>query len=238
MFSGNALGAYDSRGDQAVAVAKKKCKKKKGKKCKKRAPAPAVPLTPVPLAPTPSPPAGSTSPPPPPPPPPTAGQLLINEILAAPSGAGGDANGDGTGSAQDEFVEIFNSALTAVDLSSLTVWDSTTTRHVFPAGTYLPSGCVAVVFGGGTPTGSFGGAPVQVASTGSLILNDSGDTVSVNAGATVLATETYPGATTNVSFTHDPDGQAGTLELHNTATGSTGNFSPGTKVDGTSFSGC
>ena len=53
-------------------------------------------------------------------------------------------------------------------------------RHTFPENTLLDGGKAIVVFGGGSPTGDFGGATVQTATGGSLSLNNSGDKVVVN----------------------------------------------------------
>ncbi|MFQ6101122.1 MAG: ExeM/NucH family extracellular endonuclease [Anaerolineae bacterium] len=167
--------------------------------------------------------------------------LLINEVLADPAGdLSGDANGDGTRDAtQDELVEIVNNSDSAADISGWTLADGYKVRHIFPAGTAVSAHCAIVVFGGGTPTGSFGGAVVQTASTGSLGLNNSGDTITLNDGSTDQATVTYGGeGGDDQSLTRDPD-ITGAFVQHSTATGSGGAlFSPGTMIDGSSFPGC
>jgi hypothetical protein len=98
------------------------------------------------------------------------GDMLINEIHADPaSGSAGDANGDGVRNAtQDEFVEIYNDSGGDLDLSGWTLSDGFAVRHVFPTGSSVTTGCSVVVFGGGMPTGAFGGGLVQTASTGAL----------------------------------------------------------------------
>ena len=172
---------------------------------------------------------------------PTAG-LLINEFLADPAGdLGGDANGDGVrDGAADEFVEIVNTTDVPVDISGWTLSDAVGVRHTFPAGTVVEAQCGAVVFGGGTPNGAFGFTVVQTASGGFLGLNNGGDTVTLadNSG-TVVAEETYGSeGGNNQSLTRDPD-FTGSFVPHSTAMGSGGAlFSPGTKVDGTAFTGC
>ena len=172
-----------------------------------------------------------------------AATVVINEILADPDAVLGDANGDGTVStSQDEFVEIVNNGGTDLDVSGWSITDGFGVRHVFPAATSITAGCAIVVFAGGTPTGLFGGALVQTASTGSLGLNNGGDVVSLLDGTNaVIATYTY-GAEggNNTSLTRSPDITGGTpLVAHNTAPGSGGALqSPGTQVDGSSFSGC
>ncbi|MCB0769700.1 MAG: lamin tail domain-containing protein [Flavobacteriales bacterium] len=170
-------------------------------------------------------------------------EIAINEILADPSNVGmdGDANGDGTvNSSDDEFVELVNFGATPLDISGWTLSDAVAVRHTFPASTVIPAGCGIVVFGGGTPTGTFGFTTVQTASTGSLILNNGGDDVVLRDGASnIVATYTYGSeGGNNESLTRDPD-ITGAFVQHSIATGSAGTlFSPGTLIDGSSFSGC
>ncbi|MCP4656893.1 MAG: hypothetical protein GY856_15895, partial [bacterium] len=166
---------------------------------------------------------------------------VINEIHADPDPTSGDANGDSTVSASDdEFVELVNNTGGYVDISGWTLADGTGVRHTFPAGTLLLDGCNVLVFGGGTPTGSFGGCVVQVASTGALGLDDAGDTVTVNDGASDVGTATYGSeGGDNQSLTLDPDVLGTAYVKHTLATGSGGAlYSPGTRIDGGSFVGC
>lgn len=173
-----------------------------------------------------------------------SGGLVINEILADPAGdLSGDANGDGSrDSSQDEFVEIVNNSGSAIDISGWSLSDSFGLRHTFPASTIIPDQCAIVVFGGNTPTGSFGGATVQTASTGSLGMNNGGDSVILaDDGATTQAEYSYGSeGGNNQSLTRDPDiTGSDPLIQHSGATGAAGAlFSPGTQIDGTSFSGC
>lgn len=123
--------------------------------------------------------------------------VVINEIHndPAPISQGllaGDANGDGvTESGNDEFIEIVNTDSSSVDISGWTVSDSVSVRHTFPAATILLPGQAVVVFGGGTPTGSFGGSVVQTASSGllgfgaadSAILSDGSQTIDMHTWA-------------------------------------------------------
>ena len=114
-------------------------------------------------------------------------------------------------------------------------------RHVFPPGTVIEPSCGILVFGGGTPNGIFGGMPVQTASTNTLALNNAGDQISVKNGAITVVSYTYgTEGGNNTSLTRDPD-LTGTdpLVQHTIASTSGGtSFSPGTKADGTAFSGC
>ncbi len=166
---------------------------------------------------------------------------VINEVNADPDTSLGDANNDGTANfSQDEFVEIVNNTGGDVDVSGWTLADGFNVRHVFPAGTLLTDGCGVVVFGGGSPQGAFGGMEVQTASSGALGLNNGGDTVTLNDGATDRAVVSYGGeGGGNQSLTRDPDLTGTDLVQHTTASGSGGAlFSPGTLVDGSAFEGC
>jgi hypothetical protein len=174
-----------------------------------------------------------------PPPGPAAGDIVINEINYDPASApNGDANGDGLSSAtQDEFVEIVNSATGARNLGGVTLSTGAGLKHTVPADTVLKSGCVLVVFGGGTPTGAFGGAVTQVASSGGLGLTPSATVTLRDAGATELASHAYTDTATDESLTRSPD-ISGTFTPHLTATSNAHRFSPGTQLSGTAFSGC
>jgi len=168
-------------------------------------------------------------------------QLVLQEILAdPPSGFRGDANRDGLRDPSDDaFVEFVNTGASALDLSNYQLRDATTLRHVIPAGTVLAPLQALVVFGGGTPTGSFGGAVVQTASTGSLSLSNAGDAVILaNASGTVLINYVYgPEANQNASITRQPEFVATTLNaLHSAVIPSSGApFSPGTGNDGFAY---
>jgi hypothetical protein len=166
--------------------------------------------------------------------------LLFNEILADPDG---DANRDGVADRyQDEFIEIVNGSDTAIDLSGWKLQDAVTDRHIFPEGSLAPVGCAVVVFSGGAPNGDFGGSLVQTASSKSLGLNNDGDTLRlVDLSATAVISYTFgKEAGDNQSITRDPDltGPEPFVK-HGLASGSAGAlFSPGTKIDGSPFSGC
>lgn len=110
-------------------------------------------------------------------------QIIINEILYDPSNTDllGDANNDGFyAQAEDEFIEFINISATNLDVSGYKIFDSANfllddPNHLVPDGTIIPPGGALVVFGGGTPTGSFGGAIVQTSTSGDLSLNNAGD---------------------------------------------------------------
>ncbi len=168
--------------------------------------------------------------------------IIINEILADPHSTNGDANGDGTvNTTQDEFIEFINVSGTPLDISGWTISDAVQVRHTFSAGTTVTNQCGTVVFAGGMPIGSFGNVLVQVASSGQLGLNNTGDTITLKNGTTTIATYTYGSeGGADQSLTRNPDVTGATpLVQHTTATGAAGRLhSPGLKVDGTQFSGC
>ncbi len=165
--------------------------------------------------------------------------LLINEVHYDPaSDIKGDANGDGIRDAlADEFAELFNSN-PDIDLSGYTLSDATQVRHTFPSGTLLASKKSIVVFGGGTPKGTFGGALVQVASEGQLNLNNAGDLLTLkDAQGNKIAEFNINGLSGNPdeSYTRSPDIK-GDFKQHSTILESNGAlFSPGTQINGNPF---
>tara|TARA_R110002012_G_scaffold160895_2_gene322903 strand:- start:14201 stop:15916 length:1716 start_codon:yes stop_codon:yes gene_type:complete len=167
--------------------------------------------------------------------------LIINEVHYDPaSDITGDANGDGTRDAlQDEFIEFYNDSNTPLDLSGYTISDAAALRHTFPTSTIIPANKMLVVFGGGTPTGSFGGSTVQTASEGELNLTNGGDVITIQnpSGDVVLL---YDSSLTginhglNQSVTRLPD-FTGSFALHTDANASL-LFSPGLLVNGSTLS--
>lgn len=166
--------------------------------------------------------------------------LVINEIHADPgSDAAGDANNDGTRDfSDDEFVEIVNVSGGLLDVSGWTLSDGAQLRHTFPAGTVIADQCAVVVFGGGAPAGGFGGAIVQTASGGSIGLNNGGDVVTINNGSSDVASASYGSeGGNNQSITLSPDVTGVPPYALHSNVGS-GNWSPGTRSDGSLFDGC
>ena len=173
--------------------------------------------------------------------------LIINEVLydPPPGDDAGDANGDGTREAQeDEFIEFVNIGGT-LDLSGYSVHDDAQERHVFPEGTVIPSGGVLILFGGGNPTGTFGNATVQTATTGLLNMNNAGDFVTLqnNNGEVVLTFDIEPLSNNpDESYSRypdlntEPDSDGNLFFQHASLSESSGTlFSPGTRIDGTNF---
>lgn len=166
--------------------------------------------------------------------------LVINEFLSDPPNPTGDSNRDGTlDFSQDEFIELLNVSEADFDLSGYEIHDAVGLRHTFPAGTSLAAGRAIVVFGGGSPAGSFGGSLVQTASTGFLGFNNGGDTISLKTpgGGSTLLELIYDGSVQDEAMSRDPDG-SGSFVAHSSANGAAGElFSPGTRVDGGDFDG-
>jgi hypothetical protein len=180
----------------------------------------------------------------------TGNSLTINEVLTAPpTGADGDANGDGTRDAQeDEFIELYNTSSTeAMELGGLAIRTASGgRRHVFPEGTSVGPESGIIVFGGGSPASSLP-SPTQTASSGELALADGGDTVRVVDTARVAAASGtkafdndasnegvlsfgYDGSVTGESMTRDPD-FTGDFVPHTQAAAGT-RFSPARTTSG------
>jgi beta-lactamase superfamily II metal-dependent hydrolase len=188
---------------------------------------------PLPITPTPT-----SSPTPSPSPTRIPGDVMINEILAkVPLGIEGDANGDGVRSGwEDEFVELVNWTGHTVDLGGCTFSDDTAVRYTFDSPFEVPPGKAVVIFGGGTPTGEFGGSAwVTVSDVGyGLYLNDTGDTVTLRNGDEIYDIVTY-GQQNYTSYNRWPEIR-GSFEFHNLIPEAGGRlFSPGTKVNGDVF---
>lgn len=172
--------------------------------------------------------------------------LIFNEVLHDPSNVNldGDANGDGFyDQTQDEFVEIFNNTNLPQDISSFKLSDFVisssvaTVRFTFPSGTVVPPKKAVVVFGGGNPTGTFGGSIVfKVTSSAGLNMTNTGEKVlfSDASGNILQIFDTDAQADNpNESFTRNPD-ITGDFVRHSAAVAGK-LFSPGTKSNGTPF---
>lgn len=166
-------------------------------------------------------------------------QFVINEILADPP-VGSDVNGDSVASTtQDEFIELVNTSGGAVDLDGWAINDGFGERHRFVGATTVADGQAVVVFGGGNPAGTFGGAVVMAASTGSLGLNNGGDTVTLfNATGDLVATYTYGSeGGADQSLTLDPDITGVAFVGHSSLGDGSLAFSPGLRNNGSPFAG-
>ena len=177
---------------------------------------------------------------------PAAGDIKINEFLAADGGTttgGVDSNCDGSVvNSDDEFIELVNVSNKMLDLTGLTIADSLGVKFTFATQTtgslILTPGKAVVVWGGGVPacpgvTNFFTNGTAHT-----LSLNDTGDTITLKtAGATpvTLATTTYTAPTIGTSFNLSPDVTGTAYVLHNAVAGAVGNFTPGKHADGSAF---
>lgn len=163
--------------------------------------------------------------------------IVINEIFANPTEGYGDANGDGkVDASEDQFIEMVNNEEGPVDISGWTLSDDFGSRFTFPDGTVLQAGTGVVVFGGGTPSGNFGGARVLTAnglgfdkSEEVLLLKDGQNNIVEEVGYKLQGSD-------GQSLTRTVDITGSLTMRHSEATETGSNlFSPGTKINGTSF---
>ena len=147
---------------------------------------------------------------------PAQAAIMINEVLFNPGG--NDVNGDGIISASgDEFVELINTDAAPVSLNGWRLKDALATRHAFGPTSLVPGLGFLVIFGSG-------------ASTGTLALNNTGDTVSLlNPSLTLIDQLVYSQLLSGVSLTRSPDGMGPFVNHH---TVSELAFSPGMTTAG------
>jgi hypothetical protein len=128
-------------------------------------------------------------------------------------------------------------------MSGYKLSDADATRHLFAEGTTLPPRETVVIFGGGHPTGKFGNAAenelVLRASSGSLSLNNGGDTIRLEdrEGRTIQEI-TFGSAegNANQSINRDPDVDGAAFALHSAvALDPARRLSPGTRARGETF---
>lgn len=158
-------------------------------------------------------------------------KIVINEILAdPPDGIAGDANGDGTrDGSEDEFIEIVNASGSEVNISGWQLFEETTLRHTFPSNTIIPDMQSIVVFSGGSPNNNIPGV-VQKATSGSLVLTNSGDQVLLKDDEDFLVDSYEYGSegNNNESLARNPD-ITGDFVGHTSITTNPVMFSPGRK---------
>jgi endonuclease/exonuclease/phosphatase family metal-dependent hydrolase len=156
----------------------------------------------------------------------TPAQVILNEIMANEPGSNTAA----------EFVEIVNVGGTSIGIGGWTLSDAAGVKHTFAAGTTLAAGKAIVVYGGsgGIPSGL---TNAVAASTGTLALGNSGDSVILKNGTTTVASYAYPSSlsgTDGVSMNRSPDASAtGSWVLHTAISSLTS--SGGKRANGTAF---
>lgn len=139
--------------------------------------------------------------------------IVINEILVDPNVlilgvlGGYDTDDDGIVEDRDEFVELYNTSPTSVNISGWTLRDATGTTFTFPTGTIIdPDSKVTVVteYTGTLPPGFF------EFNSSSAIFNNAGDVIILSDGSNEIAV-TYNGATTTINsdnFGNDTDSES------------------------------
>ena len=163
------------------------------------------------------------------------GTLVINELLTDPP-SGYDANGDGVSHyGQDEFIELVNVGMTDLDLSGATISDEYGVRATLPAGTRIAPGSFLLVFGGGSIGTEFAGGNAIV--TGTLALNNDGDTITVrSAGGDELDSVGYSAVigARDQSLVREVEGSGDAILILHSEMGSAA-ASPGTRADGSAL---
>jgi endonuclease/exonuclease/phosphatase family metal-dependent hydrolase len=159
-------------------------------------------------------------------PPSTPANVILNEILANEPGSNTAA----------EFVEIVNVGGTSIGIGGWTLSDGAGVKHTFAAGTTLAAGKAIVVFGGSSAIPA-GMTDAVAATTGTLALGNSGDSVILKNGTTTVTSYTYPSSlsgTDGVSMNRNPDATAtGAFALHTAVTSLSS--SAGKRANGTAF---
>ena len=175
-----------------------------------------------------------------------AGDLLINEFFAAPTGDT-YSNADGYGavgdSDADEFIEFANVRSYAVRLGGYRVTQETDPANwssnydkTFAANTVVPAGEAIVLFDDtATPTGMFGYA-AKTKADNDLGLNNNYDTIMLwgNTGNTVVDTFTYGSTATGYSKVLNPELNTGHTFANHPTTGAL-RCSPGRTAAGAAF---
>jgi endonuclease/exonuclease/phosphatase family metal-dependent hydrolase len=156
----------------------------------------------------------------------TPAQVVINEIMANEAGS----------NTAGEFVELVNVGGTSASIGGWTISDGAGVKHTFAAGTTLAPGKAIVVFAGASAIPA-GLTNAVAASTGSLALGNSGDSVILRNGTVTVNGYSYPSSlsgTDGVSMNRSPDASAtGSFVLH-TVLGSLAS-SAGKRANGTGF---
>jgi len=172
---------------------------------------------------------------------PTAGDLMINEIMADP-GAVNDANQDGAfDGSDDEFIEIINVSDATLLLTGVTLSEGGGKVFTFPAGTCIEAGQGAVMFGKYESGGDFGGA-LAFGFGGSFGLNNTSDIVNLRDAANEILDSVNYGSDANddQSITRAVDGDITSDFVRHTDAARSGGarMSPGRCQSGNAFPNC
>lgn len=132
--------------------------------------------------------------------------IVINEIGAAPNSVGGigplspDINGDGGVTASDEFIELYNSGSSAIDIQGWEIWEDGVRSHVVQDSTVLQPGDFFVLVDSEAGTGA--GFGIQ----------------NVNGAEAEFSTVQLGLTSTSVILLYDPDADAYVVVAGNDAT--------------------
>ncbi|MFN3199254.1 MAG: lamin tail domain-containing protein [Bradymonadia bacterium] len=153
-------------------------------------------------------------------------RVVINELLPNPSGT----------DRGQEYVELINAGTGRVDLTGWSLGDlSAADRHVFD-GTELAPGEVLVIFDQGDHAAIAGAIN---SSSGSLSLNNGGDTITLFDAAGGVADQVIYGddlVEDGISLNRASDGEIeAEFVLHTLVEGALGNMSPGLRSSGEDF---
>ena len=123
------------------------------------------------------------------------GDVLVNEVLASNSQYGFDSNGE-----SDDWIELYNTKLTGIDLSGLYLTDLSTDlgKWPFPVGTSIPANGRIIVW-----------CDNDILQTGlhtNFKLSSLGDNVIFSNGLTIFDQVTFGAQTQNISYSRCPDG--------------------------------
>lgn len=153
-------------------------------------------------------------------------QIVINELLANPTGT----------DLGSEWVELVNVGAASVPLGGWTISDGAAIRHVFAASDSIEPGQSIVVFDRGAHPAVPGHL---ISSTARLSLNNSGDSLTLQDGDGRVRDEVdWSGSTNGVSLVRELDGDSDApLVDHDTVLGADGVSSPGRRVDGKAWGG-
>lgn len=167
--------------------------------------------------------------------------LVMTEVYATPRSGDltTDSNGDGVvNTSHDEYVELVNLDTVAVDISGWIITDDLGPRHFVPEGTVLQPNQPYVVFGGGDPTGLFGGAVVHTASTGNIAPSGR-DTMTLLSGTGIVTSLTFDADIGELNYSvvlaNEADPSAGVVSLFATSGESGPKFTPGLRNDSTTW---
>ncbi len=186
-----------------------------------------------------------------------AGDFVVHEVLYDPpaddpetAALEGDANGDGArpDSYEDEFVELVNKSGHAVSIEGCRLKVKTTVKVTLTNTTAVPAKGGVLIFGGGNPTGSFGGSQVFEAPAVMQLGNDgSSVTFECPSGASgafvTVATYTWSGTggdptNPNESLTRQTQGSSSASMVRHTTVQTGVPYSPGTCASGAALSTC